>query len=54
MAILSVGIAGVSGVPHVHVVLRGAPLLLSNGFLKDFGCRIDLGRGHLLFAKLGK
>ena len=46
MAILLVGIAGVNG------VLR-APLLLSKEFLKDLGCHIDLGHGHLFFEKLG-
>ena len=44
LAILPVGIAGVNGVLRVHVVLGGAPLLLSQEFLKDVGCRIDLGR----------
>ena len=33
--------------------LGGAPLLLSKEFLRDLGCRIDLGRGHLFFEKLG-
>ena len=37
----------------MHVVLGGAPLLLSNEFLRDLGCHIDLGRGHLSFEKLG-
>ena len=31
----------------------GAPLLLSKEFLRDLGCHIDLGRGHLFFEKLG-
>ena len=53
MAILLVGNAGVNGVPRVHVVPGGAPLLLSNEFLKDLGCHIDLGRGRLFFEKLG-
>ena len=35
LAVLPVGIAGVNGVLRVHVVLGGAPLLLSKGFLKD-------------------
>ena len=35
MAILLVGVAGVNRVPRVHVVPGGAPLLLSNEFLKD-------------------
>ena len=48
LAILPVGIAGVNG-----VVLRGAPLLLSKEFLRNLGCHIDLGRGHLFFEKLG-
>ena len=30
-----------------------APLLLSKEFLKDLGCHINLGRGHLFFEKLG-
>ena len=51
--ILPVGIAGVGGVLRVRVVPGGAPLLLSKEFLKDFGCHIDLGRGHLFFEKLG-
>ena len=46
MATLPVEIAGVNGVLRVHVVLGGAPLLLSKAFLKDLGCHIDLGRGH--------
>ena len=46
MAILPVEIAGVNGVLRVHVVLGGAPLLLSKAFLKDLGCHIDLSRGH--------
>ena len=33
--------------------LRRAPLLLSREFLRDLGCHIDLGRGHLFFEKLG-
>ena len=37
----------------MHVVLGGAPLLLSKEFLRDLGCHIDLGRGHLSFEKLG-
>ena len=37
----------------MHVVPGGAPLLLSNEFLRDLGCHIDLGRGHLFFEKLG-
>ena len=53
LAILPVGIAWVNGVLRVHVVLGGAPLLLSKVFLRDFGCHIDLGRGHLYFEKLG-
>ena len=52
-ATLPVGIAGVSGVLRVHVVPGGAPLLLSKEFLRDLGCHIDLGRGHLSFEKLG-
>ena len=32
---------------------EGAPLLLSKEFLRDLGCHIDLGRGHLFFVKLG-
>ena len=51
--ILFVGIAGVNGVLRVHVVLGGAPLLLSKELLKDLGCHIDLCRGHLFFEKLG-
>ena len=38
---------------RVHVVPGGAPLLLLKEFLRDFGCHIDLGRGHLFFEKLG-
>ena len=34
LAILPVGIAGVNGVLRVHVVLGGAPLLLSKEFLR--------------------
>ena len=47
LAILLVGIAGVNGVLHVC----GA--LLSKEFLRDLGCHIDLGCGHLFFEKLG-
>ena len=43
----------VNGVLRVHVVPGGAPLLLSKEFLRDFGCHIDLGRGHLFSEKLG-
>ena len=50
---LPVGIAGVNGILRVHVVLGGAPLLLSKEFLRDLGCHIDLGRGQLFFMKLG-
>ena len=53
LAILPVRIAGVNGVLRVYVVPGGAPLLLSKEFLRDFGCHIDLGRGHLFFEKLG-
>ena len=53
LAILLVGIAGVNGVLRVYVVPGGAPLLLSREFLRDLGCHIDLGRGHLFFEKLG-
>ena len=53
LAILPVGIAGVNGVLRVYVVPGGAPLLLSKEFLRDLGCQIDLGRGHLFFEKLG-
>ena len=53
LAILFVGIAGGNGVLHVHVVPQGAPLLLSKEFLRDLGCHIHLGRGHLSFDKLG-
>ena len=53
LAIVRVGIAGVNGVLRVHVVPGGAPLLLSKEFLRDLGCHIDLGRGHLFFTKLG-
>ena len=35
------------------MVPGGAPLLLSKEFLRDLGCHIDLGRGHLFFEKLG-
>ena len=51
--ILLVGIAGVNGVLRVYVVPGGAPLLSSKEFLRDLGCHIDLGRGHLFFEKLG-
>ena len=44
-------VAGVNGVLRVHVVPGGAPLLLTNEFLKDLGCHIDVGRGHLFFEK---
>ena len=47
LAFLRVGIAGVNGVLRVYVVSGGAPLLLSKEFLRDLGCHIDLGRGHL-------
>ena len=53
LAFLPVGIAGVNGVLRVYVVPGGAPLLLSKEFLRDLGCHIDLGRGHLFFEKLG-
>ena len=53
LVILPVGIAGVNGVLRVHVVPGGAPLLLSEEFLRDLGCHIDPGRGHLFFEKLG-
>ena len=53
LATLSVGIAGVYGVLRVYVLPGGAPLLLSKEFLRDLGCHIDLGRGHLFFEKLG-
>ena len=33
--------------------LGGAPLLLSKEFLRDVGCHIDLGRGHLFFENIG-
>ena len=52
-AILPVRIAGVNGVLRVNVVPGGAPLLLSKEFLRDVGCHIDLGRGHLSFDKPG-
>ena len=51
LAILPVGIAGVNGVLRVCVVPGGTPLLLSKEFLRDLGCHIDLGRGHLFFEK---
>ena len=53
LAILPVGIAGVNGALRAYVLPRGAPLLLSKEFLRDLGCHIDLGRGHLFFEKLG-
>ena len=53
LVILPVGIAGVNGVLRVYVVPGGAPLLLSKKFLRDLGCHIDLGNGHLFFEKLG-
>ena len=53
LAILPVGIARVCGVLRVYVVPGGAPLLLSKEFLRDLGCHIDLGRGHLFLQKLG-
>ena len=53
LAILPVGIAGVNGVLRVYEVPGRAPLLLSKEFLRDLGCHIDLGRGHLFFEKLG-
>ena len=53
LAFLPVGIAGVNGVLRVYVVPGCAPLLLSKEFLRDLGCHIDLGRGHLFFEKLG-
>ena len=37
----------------MHVVPGSAPFLLSKEFLRDLGCHIDLGRGHLFFEKLG-
>ena len=49
LAILPVGNSGVDGVLRVHVVPGGAPLLLSKEFLRDLGCHIGLGRGHLSF-----
>ena len=51
LAILPAGIAGVNGVLRVYVVPGRAPLLLSKDFLRDLGCHIDLGRGHLFFEK---
>ena len=53
LAIFPVEIAGVNGELRVHVVAGGAPLLLSKEFVRDLGCHIDLGRGHLSFEKLG-
>ena len=53
LAVLPVELAGVNGVLRVYVVPGGAPLLLSKEFLRDLGCHIDLGRGHLFFEKLG-
>ena len=53
MAVLLVGIASVNGVLRVHVVPGGSPLLLSEEFFRDLCCHVDLGRGHLLFEKLG-
>ena len=53
LAVLPGGIAGINGVSRMHVVPGGAPLLLSKEFLRDLGCHIDLGRGHLFFEKLG-
>ena len=53
LAILPVGIAGVSGVLREYVVPSGAPFLLPKEFPGDLGCHIDLGRGHLFFEKLG-
>ena len=53
LATLPVGIAGVNGVLRVHVVPGGAPLLLSKEFLRDLGCHIDPGSGHLFFEELG-
>ena len=53
LAIRPVGIAGFNGVLRVYVVPGRAPLLLSKEFLRDLGCHIDLGRGHLFFDKLG-
>ena len=53
MTFLPVRIAGVNGVLLVHVVPGGAPLLLSKEYLKNLGCYIDLGRGHLFLEKLG-
>ena len=43
----------INGVLCVYVIPGGAPLLLSKEFLRDLGCHIDLGRGHLFFEKLG-
>ena len=37
----------------MYVVLGRSLLLLSQEFLRDLGCHIDLGRGHLFFEKLG-
>ena len=42
-----------NGALRVYVALGRAPLLLSKEFLRDLGCHIDLGRGHLFFEKLG-
>ena len=53
LAKLPVGIAGVTGVLRVHVMPDGAPLLLSKEFLRDLGCHVDPGRGHLFFEELG-
>ena len=51
LAVLPVGIAGVNGALRVHVVPGSAPLLLSKEFLRDLGCQMDLGRGHLFFER---
>ena len=53
LAIFRVGLADVNGVLRVHVVPADAPLWFSKEFLRDLGCHIDLGRGHLSFEKLG-
>ena len=50
---MAVGIAGVNGVLRVHVVLGGAPRLLSKECLQGLGGHIGLGRGYLFFEKLG-
>ena len=49
LAILPVGIAGVNGALMCVCGAWGSATLIVEGFLRDLGCHIDLGREHLFF-----